>query len=254
MNVSTVDYIKDEDAKAAAGIAGNAEKKAVDVKEAIQADIDQAKTDLAPVKQTETYKKVCKWALTIGLIIAVIFSCYGLYRLFTGIHSTSNEPKPPTVNLTLDGKPGSPTAPQVLRVQGNDTTTHTISYVPKIIDPLTGQKEGTDFQLDTKKPVVTVKVNGKTTEVPTLDNETQKFEDGKLVVTEEHKSDIEITGPEPSRWQATYMRNGDGKNAIGVSYALGKVVRANAMVIDGEKPFIGLSADLGDLMSTKKKK
>lgn len=200
-------------------------------------------------------KKIREWVITAGIVLAVVISCFLLYRLYSNITAEKQQPEQkPAITLNLDGNSSKQTDPQVIRLQGQNTVTREIQYIPKYIDPTTGEKEKTDVQLDTTNKNVYVKINGKTHEVPTEVTEDQKFENGKLVVQESQKTDIEITGPEPSRWTATYMRNQEGRQAFGVGYALSKVVRADVMTIDGEKPFIGVTLSLGDLSSTDKKK
>lgn len=69
-----------------------------------------------------------------------------------------------------------------------------IVYVPKEA----GEK--TDVQVDGAKPTVTVKVNGRETEFVTLTDEKQKFEKGKLVITEDTQLKLEIKTPPQPRY------------------------------------------------------
>lgn len=220
-----------------------------EVKETISKDVEAVKEATEPMRV-----KIRQWIVTVGLIAGIVLSCCILYKLYDVIHAEKTEKvNQPNISLSLDGKASSPTAPQVVHLQGTNTVTKEIQYVPKVIDPFTGQKEKTDVQFDTSKKNVFVKVNGKEHEiVPTVD-ETQKFENGKLVVEESQRTDIEITGPEPSKWTATYLRGSEGKQGFGVGYAVNKVVRLDAMAINGD-PYIGVTVSLGDLSSRSKKK
>jgi hypothetical protein len=69
-----------------------------------------------------------------------------------------------------------------------------IVYVPREA----GEK--TDVQIEAAKPVVMVTVNGKETEFKTLADEKQKFEKGKLVITEETQLKLEIKAPPQPRY------------------------------------------------------
>lgn len=65
----------------------------------------------------------------------------------------------------------------------------TAQYVPKVTTP-GGQKENTDVEANIGQPAVNVKVNGQPYSFSLLQNEKQKFEDGKLVLNQ--SSDIGI--------------------------------------------------------------
>ena len=81
-----------------------------------------------------------------------------------------------------------------VEVQAAIGTTKEIVYVPREA----GEK--TDVQIEAAKPAVTVTVNGRETEFKTLTEEKQKFEKGKLVITEETQLRLEIRTPPPPRY------------------------------------------------------
>lgn len=81
-----------------------------------------------------------------------------------------------------------------VEMQAGVGTTKEIVYVPKEA----GEK--TDVQIETAKPAITVMVNGRETEFKTLTDEQQKFEKGKLVITEETQLKLEIKTPPPPRY------------------------------------------------------
>lgn len=57
-----------------------------------------------------------------------------------------------------------------------------IAYADKVIDPATGKQETTDVEINNQEPKVSVKVDGQTTAFSLRKGETQKFQNGKLVV------------------------------------------------------------------------
>lgn len=81
-----------------------------------------------------------------------------------------------------------------MEVQATVGTAKEIVYVPKEA----GEK--TDVQIEAVKPAVTVTVNGRETEFKTLTEEKQKFEKGKLVITEETQLKLEIKTPPQPRY------------------------------------------------------
>ncbi len=86
------------------------------------------------------------------------------------------------------------TAAGPIQVQAALVDKTEIVYVPKEAG------ERTDVQVDTAKPTVTVKVNGKETEFAMLTEEKQKFAKGKLVITEDTQLKLEIKTPPQPRY------------------------------------------------------
>ncbi len=72
-----------------------------------------------------------------------------------------------------------------------------IQYVPKdiIINPQTGQKEleKTDVQINKDKTKVYVKVNGKEYAFDLLENEQQKFDDGKITLDQSSTLSVDVS-------------------------------------------------------------
>lgn len=79
-------------------------------------------------------------------------------------------------------------------VQGK--TEHTIQtkivYVPKEVDPKTGQAEKTDVQANIGKPEVTVSVNGNEAVFKKMDEENFVFEKGKLQLDQSSKVSVDL--------------------------------------------------------------
>ena len=104
----------------------------------------------------------------------------------------------PQISINTDGKTSKPGEPQIVYLKGDDTHTKEIVYVPKEIDPNTGQTEKTDVQFERRENKVYVVVNGKPFEVPIDVKEDAKFEKGKLVITEKTEMRVNITAPKPA--------------------------------------------------------
>ena len=68
-------------------------------------------------------------------------------------------------------------------------------YVAKNIDPATGQKENIDLEANINQPKIGVKVNGKDHEFGLLQGETQKFENGKIVMNQDSTIKFEVEVP-----------------------------------------------------------
>lgn len=71
-----------------------------------------------------------------------------------------------------------------------------IQYVPK------ESPSDADVEMNDAPQKVSVKVNGKTTKFNTVENETQKFEKGKLVVDKTSQISFDIKAPEQPRVEA----------------------------------------------------
>ena len=97
------------------------------------------------------------------------------------------------MNVTTTGAAAKPDDLKTVYLQGQNTHTKEIVYVPKEVDPKTNQPEKTDVQFERKDSKVYVKVNGKKFEIPTDVKEDAKFENGKLVITEETEMRINVS-------------------------------------------------------------
>lgn len=220
----------------------------------LQTELEKLRSELGKkIESQSSFFSRNKNTITISLVaifIIVIFSVFGfaLWKIFQKMNEPQ-QPFTPAISLSLDGNKSKATDPQVIYLQGQNTVTKEIAYVQKEIDPATGLKEKTDLQMDTSKKDVFVKINGKEHQVPVTVTEDSKFENGKLVVTESTKTDINITGPEPSKWSVSYLRNMKGEQAAGVGYSLNKLLKANVMFVQGHDPFVGVTVNLGDLQS-----
>lgn len=135
------------------------------------------------------------------VLIAVLFLVMGfIYYLYNDYKANLHKPAqvyPPNITINTSGEQSKQGETKVVYIQGEGKETKEIVYVPKYVDPQTGQPEKTDVEFERKQNKVYVKVNGKEYEVPTIVEENTKFEKGKLVVTEQTEMKINITAPKP---------------------------------------------------------
>lgn len=82
-------------------------------------------------------------------------------------------------------------ASQATKVDATLTGKKEFVYVEKVGD------EKTDVQIDTSRPKVTVSVNGQEKQFQLATTEKQKFDKGKLVITEETQLKLDIKTPQP---------------------------------------------------------
>lgn len=138
-----------------------------------------------------------KFFVILFVIVAALGIGYYEYKQY----KASNQPQvlsTPNITINTSGDKSKPGESQVVYLQGASTHTQEIVYVPKEVDPKTGQTEKTDVQFERQQGKVYVKVNGKEFEVPADVKEDTKFEKGKLVITEQTEMRVNITAPKPA--------------------------------------------------------
>ena len=116
----------------------------------------------------------------------------------------------------------------VVTTQEKVVTQTQVAYVPKetvIYKDANGNavtaKEATDVQADIAQPKVGVKVNGKYYKFDLLQGETQKFQDGKVLMTQTSDIALKIDLPEAKvpKWEVRIgTTNGRSIDAAGVTY------------------------------------
>lgn len=104
----------------------------------------------------------------------------------------------PVVSVNTNGDVSKSGEPQIVYVQGQNTHTQEIVYVPKSVDAITGEQENADVEFAKNQGKVYVKVNGKEYEIPADVKEDSKFQNGKLVITEQTEMRVNITAPKPA--------------------------------------------------------
>ena len=135
--------------------------------------------------------------------------------------------------------------PKIMNEKAIVGTQTTVSYVPKqkelryINNVPTYVKEDTDVEANIEKPAVTVKVNGKTQKFNLQQNETQKFEDGKVVV--DQKSTVEFDVKVPDRHELNVygqeeFRAGKFHSQVGIDKQNGKLVYGAKYDITDKEP------------------
>ena len=135
--------------------------------------------------------------------------------------------------------------PKIMNEKAIIGTQTTVSYVPKqkelryINNVPTYVKEDTDVEANIEKPAVTVKVNGKTQKFNLQQNETQKFEDGKVVLNQ--KSTVEFDVKVPERHELNVygqeeFRAGKFHSQVGIDKQNGKLIYGAKYDITDKEP------------------
>lgn len=83
---------------------------------------------------------------------------------------------------------------QIPQVKQTTQTKTTVAYIPKEV--INGIKEDTDVETVVEQPKVTVKVNGQQHKFDLKQNETQKFEDGKVVLNQTSEVVFDVKVPD----------------------------------------------------------
>lgn len=165
------------------------------------------------------------------IILIALFAFCGLFYLTH--RQTHVEQSTPTLQ------------PKIMNEKAIIGTQTTVSYVPKqkelryINNIPTYVKEDTDVEANIEKPAVTVKVNGKTQKFNLQQNETQKFEDGKVVLNQ--KSTIEFDVKVPERHELNVygqeeFRAGKFHSQVGIDKQNGKLVYGAKYDINDKEP------------------
>lgn len=151
--------------------------------------------------------------IAAGIILAVVF----VAGIFIG---RDIFPREVTHTATVE-KP-------VVTTQEKVVTQTQVAYVPKetiVYKDANGNtvtaKESTDVQADIAQPKVGVKVNGKDYKFELLQGETQKFENGKVLMTQTSDIHFKVDLPEAKvpKWEARIgTTDGHSIDAAGVTY------------------------------------
>ena len=137
---------------------------------------------------------------------------------------------------------------QIAQVKNTSTHTNTVTYVQKEIDPVTGQKEDTDVELKTQPSKITVKVNdGSKYTFDQQPNEKYKFENGKLLMTQQTTLDINVTQKKQSTSRLSVLALMRDKNHMmgGAFYNVTPSIAVGAIGGQGMKPYYGLMFKVG---------
>ena len=165
------------------------------------------------------------------IILIALFAFCGLFYLTH--RQTHVEQSTPTLQ------------PKIMNEKATLNTKTTVSYVPKqkelryINNIPTYVKEDTDVEANIEKPAVTVKVNGKTQKFNLQQNETQKFEDGKVVLNQKSTVEFDIKVPERHElnvYGQEEFRAGKFHSQIGIDKQNGKLVYGAKYDINDKEP------------------
>lgn len=144
-----------------------------------------------------------RWKLIAGLALLLLLAANAYLLWQAGNREVVTGA--PAVNIGADGKASTGQEPRVVYVEGQNTHTREIVYVPK------EQGEPTDVEVTRKGSFVYVQVNGKLHQIPVEVKEDTKFEKGKLVITEQSEVRVNITAPKQ------YMSLGLGMSTNGLA-------------------------------------
>ena len=138
---------------------------------------------------TQNYAKTnIRMLVFVFVTIILLFALYGGWKVF---HRETIEPPVK-----------APSMGQIMNEKATLGTKTTVSYVPKekklvYVDNVpTYVQEDTDVEANIEKPAVIVKVNGKKQQFDLQQNETQKFENGKVVLDQKSTVEFDIKVPE----------------------------------------------------------
>lgn len=177
-----------------------------------------------------TILKNVKIKIYIILIIALFAFC-GLFYIFH--RQTHVEQSTPTLQ------------PKIMNEKATVGTKTTVSYIPKerelvyVNNVPTYVKEDTDVEANIDKPAVTVKVNGKKQKFDLQQNETQKFEDGKVVLDQKSTVEFDIKVPERHElnvYGQEEFRAGKFHSQVGIDKQNGKLVYGAKYDITDKEP------------------
>lgn len=165
------------------------------------------------------------------IILIALFAFCGLFYLTH--RQTHVEQSTPTLQ------------PKIMNEKAIIGTQTTVSYVPKqkelryINNVPTYVKEDTDVEANIEKPAVTVKINGKTQKFNLQQNETQKFEDGKVVLNQKSTVEFDIKAPERHElnvYGQEEFRAGKFHSQVGIDKQNGKLIYGAKYDITDKEP------------------
>lgn len=135
--------------------------------------------------------------------------------------------------------------PKIMNEKATLNTKTTVSYVPKqkelvyVNNVPTYVQEDTDVEASIEKPAVVVKVNGKKQKFDLQQNETQKFENGKVVLDQKSTVEFDIKVPERHElnvYGQEEFRAGKFHSQVGIDKQNGKLVYGAKYDITDKEP------------------
>ena len=198
-------------------------------------------------------KKIGPYLVIAIMLIAQCITGWQLYRLNQKIDSQAIALSDAKNQITLDtnGKLDSlnnTLSKQIAQVKNTSTHTNTVTYIEKEIDPVTGEKEDTDIEFKTKPSKITVKVNdGSKYTFDQLPTENYKFENGKILMTQQNSLDINVTQKKQSTSRLQILAAMHSKDRImgGAFYNITPSIAIGAMGGQKMKPYYGVMFKVG---------
>ena len=170
----------------------------------------------------------------IKIYIIILIALFALCGAFYMFHKQTHVEQPtPTLQ------------PKIMNETATLNTNTTVSYVPKerelvYVDNVpTYVQENTDVEANIEKPAVVVKVNGKTQKFDLQENETQKFENGKVVLDQKSTVEFDIKVPERHElnvYGQEEFRAGKFHSQVGIDKQNGKLVYGAKYDITDKEP------------------
>ena len=181
---------------------------------------------------TQNYAKTnLRLIVFVIAILGICVALYGGYRMFH--RETIVEP------------PKTPVQTKIATLNSTQQTKTTLAYVPKekelvyVNNVPTYVQEDTDVEASIEKPAVVVKVNGKKQKFNLQQNETQKFEDGKVVMNQTSEVTFDIKVPERHEldvYGQEEFRAGKFHSQVGIDKKNGKLVYGAKYDITDKEP------------------
>lgn len=100
-------------------------------------------------------------------------------------------------NQTIEDAPTGTSTSHTATLNQTSKTNTSVGYVAKEV--INGVREDTDFEATVNQPKVVVKVNGEKQDFKLLQNESRKFEDGKVVLTQTSEVVFDVKVPNKNK-------------------------------------------------------
>lgn len=133
----------------------------------------------------------------MAMAVFLVFAAFVYWFLKPVVAEKEEKASLPVLQVAADGEAAQADEADLFTEEVSSTERREIAYVPKKVDPATGEPEKTDVQIDHRQKPVAVSVNGKEFSLPAAVKEESKFEKGKLVITEESSLKLQVITPKP---------------------------------------------------------
>lgn len=138
-----------------------------------------------------------KFFIVLLLVMAAVAAFYYEYRQDNAKRQAGNTAQPEII-INTQGDSGSLGEERVVYIQGGQTHTKEVVYLPREIEARTGQPKEINIEFKNTVNKVYVKVNESECAVPAEMDEAGRLEKDKLVLTEKTELRTVITAPKPA--------------------------------------------------------